>query len=79
MKNSRVRKMTRPLKSGEYIQAGDIFWTFENDTVLWLEVSEDYVGKEFDAALYTPMRRPISNSMEFICSNKKNEGFYRAI
>jgi len=61
-----IKKMSRPLASGETIQEGDLFWTIEDDRIRWLEVCEDYVGKEFDAALYVPMRRPISQSIDFI-------------
>jgi len=67
MNNYDIRKQSRPLKTGEIIEQGDLFWTTENDSIMWLEVSEGYVGKEYDAALYTPMRRPIPQSMEFIC------------
>jgi len=70
MNNSDIRKMSRPLKSGETITEGDLFWTNEGDGTIWLEVCEDYIGKEFDAALYVPMRRPITQSMEFICSSE---------
>ena len=77
MKNSDIHKFSRPLKTGDTIQKGDLFWTYENDTILWLEVSEDYVNKNYDAALYTPMRRPITQSMEFICSKEKETTFSR--
>ena len=66
-----VRRFSRPLKSGEKIEKGDLFWTTENDKILWLEVCEDYIGKDYDASLYVPMRRPIPQSMEFICSKEK--------
>ena len=67
--------MSRPLSSGEKIEEGDLFWSMsDHDTIQWLEVCEDYVGKEFDAALYAPMRRPITQSMEFICSSENQTG-----
>ena len=68
---SNLREMSRPLSSGETIQQGDLFWTCEEDRIIWLEVCEEYIGKEFDASLYVPMRRPITQSMEFICSSEK--------
>jgi len=72
MKNSDVPKFSRPLRSEEIIQEGDLFWTFENDTVLWLEVSECYWGSMYDPALYAPMRRPIPQSIQFIREEKDN-------
>ena len=77
MCNSNIRKMSRPIKSGETLQEGDLFWTMENDNIIWLEISEDYVNKKYDAALFVPMRRPITQAMEFICSKEKQQGTYR--
>jgi len=74
MKNSDIRKQSKPLKTGETIKEGDLFWSMsDHDTIQWLEVCEEYVGKEYDAALYAPMRRPITQSMEFICSSENQQ------
>lgn len=80
MENSKISKQTKPVKSGDTIQEGDLFWSMsDHDTIQWLEVCEEYVGKEYDAALYVPMRRVVTNSEEFICSNKKQRDTYLVI
>ena len=65
MKTSDVPYLTRPLKDGETIQEGDMYWCFDERTK-WIEVPESYLGVEFDAARYVPIRRPITSSIHFI-------------
>jgi len=75
MKNSDISELTKPLKSGDILREGDYFWSWDalNDKIEWSEIPKDYLGKEYDPAMMAPMRRPIPQSMEFICSNEKKE------
>lgn len=67
MKNSEVRTQSRPLKHGEKIEKGDLFWTIQEDNrIVWVIICESYTGKTFDATTMCPMRRPITQSMAFI-------------
>jgi len=72
MKNSDVPNLTRPLKNGEKIEEGDIFRTNEGK-LQWLEVACYCEGVQYDPTKHAPMRRPIPQSMEFICSKEKKE------
>jgi len=75
MKNSDVPKLTRPLKSGEIIGEEDIYFYVNDVTrdIQWMLIGENHVGIKYDPATMVPMRRPITQSMEFICSKEKKK------
>ncbi len=66
MNNSKINDQTKPLRTGDVIKEGDIFWTYEDEKIQWLEVGVNYYGVEYDPAKYAPMRRPIPQSVDFI-------------
>ncbi len=59
MKNSDVSVLSRPLEKGEKIQEGDLYRSQENETLLWLEITKDYWGTEYDPTKHTLIRRPL--------------------
>jgi len=61
MENSEINDKTNPLKNGDIIQKGDVYWTHV-DAIQWLEVPERMYGVEYNSAEYCPIRRPTEDS-----------------
>ena len=64
-------ELTRPLKKGEILQKGDLMWfACSINTTEWEELARYSWGVAYIPGYHVLIRRPITQSMEFICSNK---------